>query len=176
VGGLAVAFLTFACRAPRPIEAAPAAVPAVVLESTASAAATVPCRDAEGRTSSARRCPAPTRLSVVLVDPRGLAAPESLQVALEPQRRWDEPRVEARVRRGRFRGLGAPGRAGAAFESVEPGRYLVRLGRPGGETMLWRVVLVPGCWSRLEVWVDARAAENALAPSAATLYSCSDER
>ena len=163
-GALAAACLASACRPPRPADDAPAAaVPALVL------GAPVACD-----TTAARGCPPPTRFTVLLVNPNGFTAPESLQVSLEPPARRDVPPWEERVRRGRFVAVSPPSRAAAAFEGLDPGRYLVRVGRPGGESSLWRVAIVRGCWSRLEIWVDPRAPADAVAPGGATLYSCAE--
>jgi hypothetical protein len=161
-GALAAACLAVpACRPPRIAEDAPEATPALVVSEAA------PCE-----TSASRGCPPPTRFTVLLVNPQGFTAPESLQVALEPRADRDVPSWEERVRRGRFVAVSPPTRAAAAFESLDPGLYRVRVGRPGGESSLWRVVIVRGCWSRLEIWMDPRAQVDAVAPGGATLYSC----
>src|SRR5689334_10761619 len=81
-----------ACRPQRPdAAAAAAAMPALVLT------ARVPCD-----TTARRVCPPPTRFTVLLVNPQGFTAPESLQVSLEPQRAGDVAPWDERVRRGRF--------------------------------------------------------------------------
>lgn len=164
-GALAAACPASACRPPRvAADRAPAAAtPALVVSEQARC----------DTTAAARGCPPPTRLTVLLVNPQGYTAPESLQVALEPQSRRTAPPWEERVRRGRFVAVDPPSRAAAAFEGLEPGPYVVRVGRPGGESSLWRVAIVRGCWSRLEIWIDPRAPADAVAPGAATLYSCS---
>lgn len=165
-GALAAACPATACRHPRlDVAAAAAAVPALVL------GARVPCDAAERR-----GCPPPTRFTVLLVNAQGFSAPESLQVTLEPQTEREVPPWDERVRRARFAPVGPPSRAAAAFESLKPGRYIVHVGRPGGESALWRVSIARACWSRLEIWVDPRAPADALAPSGATLYSCGEER
>jgi hypothetical protein len=135
------------------------ATPTLVLE---PAAACVP--------TQTHACPPPTRLTILLHHPRGLATPDSIQVLLEPERTrgWG---AEPRVRRGRFRSLGIPERAGAAFDSVAPGAYRVRFDA-ASESVVWRVVLARGCWSRLEVWIDPRAGAGALSPNTASFHSC----
>lgn len=134
--------------------------PSLVLESSVSCAR-----------QTARDCRTPTRFTILVTNLQGFSAPESVQVSLALERGRSRGRSMPEPRIGRFRALG-PERIGAAFDSLRPGAYLVRIGPPTRSASVWRVGLVRGCWSRLEIWTDARAAPDALSPSAATLYSC----
>lgn len=129
---------------------------------------------------SLKRCEQRTQFTVLLLNANGFTAAESVLVSLEPRpRRRGWPRTfdgadERRVLRALFRDLGTADRVGAGFDAVPAGEYDVRVQRLGLEAALWRVVLVPACWSRLEVLVAPSAPPNAVAPASATLYSCTD--
>lgn len=127
-------------------------------------------------------CDRGARLTILLVNPNGFSTADSVLVSLEPlreRRRWPgstRGTGERRVRRAWFRDLDAAGRLGAAFDLVRAGEYDVRVERTGREAALWRVVLAPACWSRLEILVGSTAPPGGVAPSSATLYSCGTRR